>query len=172
MADEEGLRKEAVRRRLAGEDARSIARDLERTERWVYKWVARFETGEVKWFVSESRRPDHSPGMTPDETVALVLAARDRLEADPRAQRGTAAISWELVTMGVAEADLPRARTIEHILKRAGRSKPRRRERDRYQPKGTPYPPGRTGWAPVCCTRSIQLAPGTSMEPRRSTAST
>lgn len=45
MADEEGLRQEAVRRHLGGEDAACIAADLSRSERWVYKWVARYEAG-------------------------------------------------------------------------------------------------------------------------------
>lgn len=141
MADEEGLRKEAVRRHLQGEPAALIAAELGRTERWVYKWVARYEAaGAEGWFASGSRAPVGRPTATPEQVVSLVLAARDRLEADPRAQRGVAAISWALTTMGVAQADLPGARTIERILTRAGRAKPRRRGGDRYVPKGTPYP--------------------------------
>ncbi|NIA25807.1 MAG: hypothetical protein GWP04_09605 [Gammaproteobacteria bacterium] len=42
---EEKLRKEAVRRRLAGESPEEIAVSLGRTARWVRKWVARH--GEV-----------------------------------------------------------------------------------------------------------------------------
>lgn len=106
----------------------------------MYKWTARYETGQDEWFVSNSRRPNTSPALTSDEMVTLVLAARDRLEADPRAQRGTAAITWELISMGVQHQDLPRPRTIEHIIKRSGRSKPRQRQNKRYEPKGTPYP--------------------------------
>jgi len=140
VADEEGLRKEAVRRYLGGEDAASIASELGRSERWVFKWAARYDTGEPEWFASRDRRPHRSPAATPEEMVALVLAARDRLEADPRAQRGQAAIAWELLSMGIPEAELPKPWTIERIIRRAGRSKPRRRERGRYEPKGTPYP--------------------------------
>ncbi len=79
--------------------------------------------------------------------MAQVLAVRDRLEADPRAQRGSAAIAWELLSMGVPKPALPGPWTIERIVKRAGRSKPRRRETRRYDPKGTPYParPNRVG---------------------------
>lgn len=140
MADEEGLRREAVRRHMSGEDARSIARDLGRSERWVYKWVGRYEAGEEQWFVSGSRRPHRAPTATSEELAALVLGARDRLEDEPRAQRGAAAIAWELASMGVAEDALPGSWTIERILSREGRSKPRRREGHRCQPKGTPYP--------------------------------
>jgi RHS repeat-associated protein len=105
MADERGLRQEAVRRHLGGEDAACIAADLGRSERWVYKWVARYEAAAREdWFVPRSRRPGRSPGATPETVVAQVLAARDRLEVDPRAQRSAAAIAWELLSMGVAEA--------------------------------------------------------------------
>jgi hypothetical protein len=36
------LRREAARRRLAGESPRAIARDLGRTRQWVAKWAARY----------------------------------------------------------------------------------------------------------------------------------
>lgn len=140
MADEEGLRKEAVRRHVSGEDADTIARDLGRSERWVYKWVGRYEGGEEHWFVSESRRPHRAPTATSEVLTALVLGARDRLEGEPRAQRGAATIAWELASMGVAQEELPGSWTIERILKREGRSKPRPRASARYEPKGTPYP--------------------------------
>jgi predicted transcriptional regulator len=41
---EEDLRKEAVRRRKAGESAEEVAMALGRTSRWVRKWAARAET--------------------------------------------------------------------------------------------------------------------------------
>ena len=37
------LRREAARRRLAGESPRAIARDLGRTRQWVAKWAARYD---------------------------------------------------------------------------------------------------------------------------------
>ena len=40
---EEELRKEAVRRRLAGESPTEIAAVLGRTSRWVRKWLARHD---------------------------------------------------------------------------------------------------------------------------------
>jgi hypothetical protein len=83
-----------------GEDAASIAAELGRTERWVSKWTARDCRGEAEWFAPRDRRPHRSPRATPEEMVALVLAACDRLEADPRAQRGQAAVAWELLAMG------------------------------------------------------------------------
>lgn len=148
MADEEGLRQEAIRCYLQGECAATIAEELDRTERWVFKWLARYdEVGGTEWFRSESRAPNSRPTRTPEETVALILAARDKLEADPRTQRGAAAITWQLSSMGVAARDLPARWTIERVIKDSGRSRPRQRTKDRYVPKGTPYPfrPARSG---------------------------
>jgi hypothetical protein len=72
---------------------------------------------------------------TPAELEAQVLAVRERLEADPWAQVGAEAIARELRKL---DLDAPSTRTIERILARAG--KVRRRRRERYEPRGVPYP--------------------------------
>ena len=58
MSDEE-RRKEAVRRRLAGESPTEIAEALGRTTRWVRKWVARHseEGHQDGWAEGHSRAP-------------------------------------------------------------------------------------------------------------------
>lgn len=136
---EDELRREAVRRRLAGESPTEIALALGRTTRWVRKWVARHdEDGDADgWAESRSRAPHRSPARTSAELEALILAARARLVANPRAQYGSLAIQWELRRVGV-EA-IPPARTIERVLARAGASRPRRRQPG-YVSKGVPYP--------------------------------
>lgn len=136
---EEELRQEAVRRRLAGESPTEIAEALGRTTRWVRKWVARHDTDghDQGWAKSRSRAPHRSPTRTPAELEALILAARERLVANPRAQYGALAIQWELRRVGVTE--IPPARTIERVLARAGVSRPRRRQAG-YVSKGVPYP--------------------------------
>src|SRR5450755_2839679 len=108
------LRREAARRRLAGESPRAIGRDLGRTRRWVAKWAA---------------------SRTDAGVEAVVLEIRSRLEENPWAQVGAPAIAWELEKLGAA---VPPERTIEAILKRAGAT---RRERPRRRAsKGIPYP--------------------------------
>lgn len=135
---EEELRQEAVRRRLAGESPAEIAEALGRTTRWVRKWVARHgDDGSDGWAESRSRAPHRSPTRTPAELEALILAARARLVANPRAQYGSLAIQWELRRVGVVE--IPPARTIERILTRHGVARPRRRQPG-YVSKGVPYP--------------------------------
>ena len=102
---EERLRQEAVRRRLTGESPAEIADALGRSTRWVRKWVARHQeqTGSDSWAQSRSRAPLNSPGRTPANIEHLILEARERLVANPRAQYGSLAIQWELRRVGVTD---------------------------------------------------------------------
>jgi putative transposase len=136
---EEELRREAVRRRLAGESPTEIAEGLGRTTRWVRKWVSRHaESGDRDgWAEERSRAPHHSPTRVADQTRDLILGARARLVANPRAQYGALAIQWELRRIGVT--DIPPSWTIERILARAGVTRPRRRQTG-YVSKHVPYP--------------------------------
>lgn len=134
--DEEQLRREAVRRVLAGEPARAVAKDLHRTERWVFKWQARYDPGERGWAHERSRAPGHVVNRTAAEVERLILEVRARLQRDEWAQIGSTAIAWELEKLGTRP--LPELRTIERILQRA--DVPRRERRSRYAAKGTPYP--------------------------------
>ncbi len=146
---EEELRREAVRRRLAGDSPTAIAKSLGRTTRWVRKWSARHAEEGLSdtWHTSRSTAPHHSPTRTPDDLTDQILDARARLVANPRAQYGALAIQWELRRLGVV--DIPPARTIERVLARAGVMQPRRRKAG-YISKNVPYP------------RPIAVEPGTT----------
>jgi hypothetical protein len=135
---EERARREAVARVLAGQPAAKVAADLGRSDRWVRKWVARFDPGEAGWAADRSRAPATVANRTPADLERVVLAVRQRLMDDPWAQVGAAAIAWELTKLGL---EPPAVWTIDRILRRAGVAK--RRPRGRYLPKGTPYPAGR-----------------------------
>ncbi len=139
MVSEEEMRTEAVRRRLAGESPGEIAVALGRTSRWVRKWVARHaeEGYEDTWATGRSQAPHHSPGRTPDELRTQIVAARERLVVNLRAQYGSLAVQWELRRLGIDP--IPPARTIERVLAQAGLSRPRRRQGG-YVSKGVPYP--------------------------------
>lgn len=142
MADEEALRKEAVRKRVAGELEADVAQELGRSVRWVRKWLARWrqDPDDPDWARSRSRAPASSPQATPEDVVDQVLAARRGLQEDQRAQRGAAAVAWQLKVMGLDHADIPPARTIQRIISRAGLAEPRRRGGRSYTPRGVPYP--------------------------------
>jgi hypothetical protein len=124
-----------VRRRLAGESPEEIARSLGRTRQWVAKWVSRHDPADGDWAAGRKRGPARAPHRTAVETETLVLAVRERLVANPWAQVGADAISWELEKLGV---EPPPRRTVERIIARAGAT--RRRTGRRRPPKGVPYP--------------------------------
>ncbi len=136
MDAEERMRREAVRRVLADEPVADVARALGRTERWVFKWLSRYDPTTADWAGSRSRAPHTIANRTEPKLEALVLRVRGRLQANPWAQIGAAAIAWELEKLRLRK--LPELRTIERILERAGA--PRRERRVRYAAKGTPYP--------------------------------
>jgi len=133
---EERLRRSAVRRVLAGAAAAEVAAELHRSERWVFKWLARYDPNDDAWARSESRAPETVANKTAPEVEALILEVRQRLQANPWAQIGATAIAWELRKLGMRA--VPPSWTIERILQRAG--VPRRPRRERRVPKGTPYP--------------------------------
>jgi hypothetical protein len=87
-----------------------------------------------------SRAPDNSPNRTREDLRRQILAARERLVANPRAQYGSLAIQWELRRLGVDP--IPGPGTIERVLAQEGLTRPRRRQPG-YVSKGVPYP-GRT----------------------------
>jgi putative transposase len=133
--EEVRLRREAARRRLAGESPRAIARDLGRTRQWVAKWAARYDPDDPAWARGHSRAPRRVANRTADDVEAQVLAVRERLEENPWAQVGAPAVMWELEKLG---AVVPPLRTIERILERAGATE--RRRPGRRASKGIPYP--------------------------------
>jgi len=136
MEDPEiAARREAARRRLAGESPQLIARDLGRTRHWVAKWAARYDPHDASWATGRSRAPKRVANRTAAGVEAQVLEVRGRLEANPWAQVGAPAIAWELEKLG---AVVPPQRTIEEILQRAGAT--RRERHGRRAAKGIAYP--------------------------------
>lgn len=64
------------------------------------------------------------PGEPPADIIEhLILQARERLVANPRARCGSLPIQWELRRVGVT--NIPPARTIERVLNRAGATRRR-----------------------------------------------
>ncbi|MDI6891536.1 MAG: leucine zipper domain-containing protein, partial [Actinomycetota bacterium] len=133
--DMEEVRIEAVRRYLSGEDATSITKELGVTRQWFYKWAKRYrEGGGDTWFKEKSKAPHHLPRKTNPEIEHLVLEVRERLESMKYSQIGASAIAWELKKLGVSP--IPYPWTINRILFRHGKVT----RREKYKPKGTPYP--------------------------------
>jgi putative transposase len=131
---EEDLRQEAIRRYVDGESPKSVYTSLKRSERWFFKWLARYRTAEQDWFCDRSRIPQKVPGRIDVVTEDLVCHIRRELE-ESHEFCGAQAIRWELEDLGWPR--LPSLRTINRILKRRDLIQPRQK---RYQPKGKAYP--------------------------------
>lgn len=138
MSDgEAALRRQAARRRLAGESPEAIAVDLGRSRQWVAKWAGRYDPEDPGWAAGRSRAPRRVANRTPEGVCERVLAVRVRLAENPWAQVGAEAIAWELSKLGGPA--VPPRRTIEEILRRAGVTGRQGRGRRRMS-KGLPYP--------------------------------
>jgi putative transposase len=131
---EEFERKSAVKRYLSGESPRDICQSFGRPRKWLYKWVARFKSGDADWFCNDSRAPKRSPSKTPPEINAQIVSVRQRLEQTRYACRGVFSIRQELSDLGVS--DIPSDATINRIVSAAGLVK-KGSSRDKV---GTPYP--------------------------------
>jgi putative transposase len=115
---EEEIRQQAIHRHLAdGESPKSIYTSLKRSKKWFFKWLKRYQTGDTDWFRDQSRAPRRRPAETSQKQKGLIIATRQRLESEPYAQIGVAAIKWALTKL---KTPFPSDRTITRILKREG----------------------------------------------------
>ena len=117
---EEEIRKAAIMEYLKETSPKEIYTKLHRSKKWFFKWLKRYQTGDVEWYKEYSRAPKSQAKETPREQKELILGTRKRLEEQPFAQVGTSAIKWELHKL---ELSFPSDRTINRILTREGLTK-------------------------------------------------
>lgn len=120
---EQELRREAIRRRLAGERVNAICQELGRSREWFHKWWHEYWDNDNEELVSHSRAPHDSPQRTLPEMEATIVALRHELEAGDKAQYrygliGAQEIQRRLVKLKTR--DVPSASTIQRILARHG----------------------------------------------------
>ena len=113
----EEIRKQAVERYLNGEKPKEIYSDLKRSKKWFFKWLRRFQSGDLAWYKDRSKAPLRRATKTSNKKRQLIVSIRERLESDPFAQVGVSAIKWELSKLGI---DFPSDSTINRILKKEG----------------------------------------------------
>ena len=114
---EQEIRKKAIVKYLNGKFPKDICTEFKRTERWFFKWLKRFQTGDLHWYKDRSRAPLTKPSRISEKKRQLIVSTRKRLESDPFAQVGVSAIKWELSKLGI---DFPSDSTINRILKEEG----------------------------------------------------
>lgn len=132
--DQEADRQRAIQRYLKGESPRSIYESLGYSHRWFFKWLRRYQGGDVEWFRAHSRRPSSCPQRMPHEIEQIVTLVRLQLY-NRGLFCGAQAIRWELEELTVRP--LPSLRTINRLL---ARNELTHRRTGRYEPKGRKYP--------------------------------
>jgi len=115
---EYGVRLAAVELVAAGWNTSAVATELDRTERWVRKWVSRYETGGEAVLVGRSRRPHRSPNRLDDTVISEVLKVRGELEEHRYANVGAKAIRSRMQRNGMVDK-IPSIASISRVLKDA-----------------------------------------------------
>jgi transposase len=114
---EEELRKQAIQRHLAGESPKAIYTNLDRSKKWFFKWLSRYQSGGDDWYQERSRAPLTRPAELSVADKELITSTRKRLDSEPFAQIGVSAIKWELHKLGLPFCS---DSTINRTLKREG----------------------------------------------------
>lgn len=125
MKTEMRLRKQAIVLYLQGWKKSEIARKMQRSRRWVQRWIGRYEPeAPTKSLQDHSRAPKHTPWAYPEGIKRMVLKIRMEREYGKRAKYQYALVSaqaiyYELRELGISP--LPTPDTIHLWLKQAGR---------------------------------------------------
>ncbi len=114
---DESTRKKAIQRYLSGEKPKAIYTSLNRSKKWFFKWLKRFQTGDANWFKDQSRAPSRMPTKISAILNKQIVEIRKQLESEQYAQIGSSAIKWELTK---ARSEIPSDRTIHRIIKKEG----------------------------------------------------
>ena len=114
---EQEIRKKAIVKYLNGKSPKDICTELKRSERWFFKWLKRFQTGDLHWYKDRSRAPLRRETKISERKRQLIVSTRKLLESALFAQIGVSAIKWELSKLGI---DFPSDSTINRVLKKEG----------------------------------------------------
>jgi transposase len=140
MKTEIALRKRAVRLHLQGWKKSEIARKVQRSRRWVQRWISRYEPEALTTSLQDhSRAPKHIPWAYPERIKRMVTQIRVARERGKRVKYQYALVSaqaiyYEMRELGISP--LPTPDTIHLWLKQAGRI----RERSSRKPPNPTYP--------------------------------
>src|SRR5512132_1140705 len=142
MKTEIALRKQAITLHLQGWNKSEIARKVQRSRRWVQRWIGRYTCtapnavrckcepdAPTVSLQDHSRAPKHVPWAYPERIKKMVTQIRVERERGKRAKYQYALVSaqaifYELRELGISP--LPTPDTIHLWLKQAGRIRERR----------------------------------------------
>jgi putative transposase len=112
------IRTTAIKRYLGGEKPESIYSDLNRSKKWFFKWLKRYQSGDKDWYKDQPKAPKNSPTRISETDKKRIIETRKRLKAERFAQTGASAIKWELSKSGF---DFPSDRTKNSLHSKRGR---------------------------------------------------
>lgn len=140
MKTEIELRQRAIALFLQGWKKSEIARKLQRSRRWVHRWIGRYEPdAPTVSLQNHSRAPKQMDGVYSERIKKMVLQSRVEREKGKRAKYQYALVSAQAIYYEFRElhvSPLPSPRTIHRWLKRAGQI----RERKSRKPPNPTYP--------------------------------
>src|SRR6266850_5878222 len=114
-----------------GESIAALAEVYDISRKTIYKWLERHDKERVAGLADRSRAPHESPHKVSEETMAQIIAARQRWKWGPQKLRIKLAAAHPNVVW-------PAESTIGEVLKRAGLSH-RRKPRVRTPPYAQPF---------------------------------
>ena len=130
MKTELKVRKQAIALHLQGWNKSEIARKVQRSRRWVHRWINRYEPGApAKSLQDHSRAPKHIRWAYPERTKRMAIQIRIERECGKRAKYQYALVSaqaiyYEMRELGISP--LPTPDTIHLWLKQARRIRERK----------------------------------------------
>jgi putative transposase len=140
MKTEIELRKQAITLHLQGWKKSEIARKVQRSRRWVHRWIGRYAAeAPVVSLQDQSRAPKQRRWAYPERIKRMVLQIRQEREDGKRAKYQYALVSAQAIYYELRElhvSPLPSPRTIHRWLKQAGQIV----ERKARKPPNPTYP--------------------------------
>lgn len=130
---EEELRKQAVSLIGQGHSVTEVARMLNKSRQWVYKWVDRSAENPDDWYKSRSKAPQSMPNKTDVSMEETIVEIRKKLQAHPYKECGAYPIMHELKGLGLTP---PAVATVNRILRKHGMTK----RKQAYAKSGIDYP--------------------------------
>ena len=131
--NEKEVRQKAMLRYDQSEKAKDIYLSYGKSERWFFKWLKRYKSGDPNWADEQSRRPRTSPKKIDPTMEQTVIETREQLVNTLYASVGAQNIAWEL---SQKTDKMPSLATINRVIQRNQLT----RKRPRYQSKGVKYP--------------------------------
>jgi putative transposase len=130
MKTELEFRQRAIALYLQGWKKSEIARNMQRSRRWVHRWIERYDPdAPTVSLQNHSRAPKQMDGVYSERIKKMVLQSREERERGKRAKYQYALVSAQAIYYELRElpvSPLPSPRTIHRWLKRAGQIRERK----------------------------------------------